>query len=184
MDITETRRIRAGREVVFRSLNDPEVLRRAIPGCVSMERVADSEFEAEVAVKVGPVKANFKGKVELSDIVEPESYTISGSGSGGAAGVASGEAKVRLEDAGGETDLIYEVTVKPGGKLAQLGNRVIKSVAKSQADKFFTAFGQIVEGGKPEEAPKPDARKHRIISPWVWVATFAALAAAYYVLTS
>lgn len=184
MDITETRRIRAGREEVFRSLNDPEVLRKAIPGCKSIERTGDGEFAAEVAVKVGPVKANFKGRIELSDIVEPESYTISGSGSGGAAGVASGEAKVRLEDAGGETDLHYEVTVKPGGKLAQLGNRVIKSVAKSQADKFFTAFGKIVEGGEPGEAPAPEGRKHKIISPWIWVAVFAALAAAYYFLTS
>lgn len=183
MKIAETRTIKVGREEVFAALNDPEVLRKAVPGCVSMEKKDDGSFEAEVQVKVGPVKANFKGEITLGDVNPPESYTISGKGSGGAAGFASGSAKVRLSEADGVTTLGYEVDAKTGGKLAQLGNRVMMSVAKSQADKFFTAFCRIVEGdeeGLEAERAAAAEKRQRRISPWVWVAVAIAIAAAYF----
>ena len=181
MKLADKREIKAGREEVFAALNDPDVLRKAIPGCLSLEKKSEGEFEAEVEVKVGPVKAKFKGEVTLSDVKPPESYTISGSGSGGAAGVASGSAKVSLAEEGAVTTLSYDVEVKAGGKIAQLGNRVMLSVAKSQADKFFSAFARIVEGEEEEEkeaAPEKAARGRKI-KPWIWVALAIAVVVAY-----
>ena len=185
MKLSESRQIKASREEVFAALNDPEVLQKAVQGCESMEKTGEGEYKAVVSVKVGPVKAKFSGNVTLSDIVPPESYTISGSGTGGAAGMASGGAKVRLTEENGITTLHYDVEAKTSGKLAQLGSRVIMSVAKSQADKFFAAFASIVEGEEAAEPAVEEKRKEeksKIANPWLWVAFAAALALVYYYL--
>lgn len=140
----------APRERVWAALNDPEVLKRCIPGCESLERDGDDAFQAVAKVSVGPVKATFKGKVLLSDIDPPNGYTITGEGQGGVAGFAKGGAKVHLEDAEGGTRLVYDVEAQVGGKLAQLGGRLVNGVAKKYADSFFTTFAQVLEA--PETA--------------------------------
>ena len=147
MDMTGTQHIEAPRDVVWAALNDVEVLKQAIPGCQSIEKVSDTEMTAKVTLKVGPVKATFAGKVTLSDLDPPNSYRISGEGSGGIAGFAKGGATVRLsEDTPGVTILAYEVDAQIGGKLAQLGARLIDSTAKKLAGEFFASFGEIVGG--------------------------------------
>ena len=159
MQMTGEYRIEAARETVWAALNDPEVLKASIPGCEELEQTADDAFEAKVRAKVGPVSARFAGAVTLSDIVAPESYTISGEGKGGAAGFASGGAKIRLDALDdGATQLHYEVDAKVGGKLAQLGSRLIDSTAKKMADQFFTNFAQQVSTAAPTpEAPAAEA---------------------------
>lgn len=154
MQMTGDYRIEAPREAVWAALNDPDVLKAAIPGCEELEQTAPDAFEAKVRAKVGPVSARFAGAVSLSDIIPPESYTISGEGKGGAAGFASGGAKVRLEEiAEDATQLYYEVDAKVGGKLAQLGSRLIDSTAKKMADQFFTAFAEQVTAAQTASAP-------------------------------
>lgn len=140
MDMSGSHRILAPRDAVYAALNDPVVLQASIPGCESVTRVSDTELTAKVTAKVGPVKAKFAGDVTLSDLNPPESYTITGEGKGGPAGFAKGGAKVRLEQDGDETVLTYEVHANVGGKLAQLGARLIDSTAKKMADEFFTNF--------------------------------------------
>ncbi len=130
----------ADRQTVWAMLNDPEVLKAAIPGCQSLEKTSDVSFAAVVKVKIGPVGASFKGKVQLADIEPLSGYTISGEGEGGIAGFANGGAKVALSDApapGGGTILKYDVQANVGGKIAQLGSRLIDGVAKKLADQFF-----------------------------------------------
>ena len=145
MDMTGEYRIRAPRRQVWEALNDPAVLRQCIPGCDELEQVSDTELVARVTAKVGPVKAKFSGGVTLSDIAAPESYTISGEGKGGAAGFAKGSARVRLvENGDGQTVLHYEAHAQVGGKLAQLGTRLIGGTAKKMADDFFGRFSQVV----------------------------------------
>jgi uncharacterized protein len=146
----------ADRPKVWALLNDPEVLKASIPGCESLERVGDNGFAAVVKTKIGPVSATFKGKVELSDIVPLVGYTISGEGEGGVAGFAKGGAKVSLADADGGTLLRYNVEAQVGGKIAQLGARLVDGVAKSMADKFFTSFAAAVGPG-PAGAAEPPA---------------------------
>jgi carbon monoxide dehydrogenase subunit G len=144
MDMTGTQRIEAPRAVVWEGLNDPEVLKQCIPGCESLEKVSDTEMTAKVTLKVGPVKASFSGKVTLSDINPPDGYTITGEGSGGAAGFAKGAAKVRLQEDGKATILSYNANADIGGKLAQLGGRLIEGTAKKLAAEFFEKFSQVV----------------------------------------
>ena len=145
MDLKEERRIAAPREAVFAALNDPEVLAKAIPGCESLDKVSDTEFAATVTAKVGPVRAKFKGQVTLSDLNPPESYTITGEGKGGAAGFAKGGAVINLADDGaGGTIMTYEVKADVGGKLAQLGGRLIEGTSKKLAGEFFGTFEQLV----------------------------------------
>lgn len=145
--------LNADRQTVWNALNDPEVLKASIPGCESIEKHSDTEMEAVATAKVGPVKAKFKGKVELSDLDPPNSYTISGEGSGGAAGFAKGGAKVALSDAdGGGTVLKYDVDATVGGKLAQIGQRLVDGAAKKMADEFFSNFAEQVGGKAPEPA--------------------------------
>jgi carbon monoxide dehydrogenase subunit G len=128
----------ASRTQVWLALNDPDILKSCIPGCESFERTGDHSFSALAVAKIGPVKAKFKGNVELTDIDPPNGYTISGQGDGGIAGFAKGAAKVSLSDAEeGGTRLSYAVEAQIGGKLAQLGQRLVDGVAKSMADKFF-----------------------------------------------
>jgi carbon monoxide dehydrogenase subunit G len=134
----------ASRATVWSALNDPEVLRACIPGCQDLEKLSDTEFRATAKVSVGPVKATFKGGVMLSDLDPPNGYTISGEGQGGVAGFAKGGAKVRLDEADGGTRLVYDVEAQVGGKLAQLGGRLINGVAKKYADEFFSNFARTL----------------------------------------
>lgn len=144
MNLSDSKTINADRATVYAALLDPEVLRACVPGCTEMSGSADEGFEATVVQKVGPVKATFKGAVELSDMIEGESLTLTGAGKGGAAGFAKGGANVRLEESGEQTILHYDVEAKVGGKLAQLGSRIIDGFAKKMADQFFTSFQEAV----------------------------------------
>jgi carbon monoxide dehydrogenase subunit G len=147
MEMHATKTIAADRETVWAALNSADVLRECIPGCEDLTGSAEEGFQAVVKQKVGPVKATFKGEVTLSDVVPNESYTISGEGKGGVAGFAKGGAQVRLADAeGGGTELTYDVEAKVGGKIAQLGSRLIDSFATKMADQFFERFKAHVEG--------------------------------------
>ena len=148
MDMTGEALIAAPRERVYEALNDVDILKQSIPGCEEIEKTSDTEMTAKVVVKVGPVKARFSGEVTLSDLDPPTGYTISGQGKGGPAGFAKGGAKVRLEASGSDTVLHYEVHAEVGGKLAQLGGRLIDGTAKKLAEQFFARFGEIV--GAPE----------------------------------
>ena len=153
MEMNGTRQIAAPREVVWAALNDPEVLKSAIPGCEELTGSPDEGFAATVKQKVGPVNATFRGRVQLSDIVPLTSYTISGEGKGGAAGFAKGSAAVRLADSDGGTLLSYDVTASVGGKLAQLGSRLIDGFAKKMADSFFDDFRAALEPADPAVEP-------------------------------
>src|SRR3954464_14342987 len=130
----------ASREVVWAKLNDPVVLKSCIPGSEQFDRISETEFQAIATIKVGPVKARWKGKVRLSDLDPPNSYRISGEGEGGVAGFAKGGATVALSDKEGGTLLSYNVEAQIGGKLAQLGQRLVNSAAKKTADDFFLKF--------------------------------------------
>ena len=147
MDLVGDYRLLAGRVAVWDALNDADVLRRCIPGCQSLEKVSDREMTATVVAKIGPVKATFKGAVTLENMVPPESYTIVGEGKGGVAGFAKGSADVSLVEDGDGTVLSYSVKAQVGGKLAQLGSRLIVSTSRKMADEFFGKFKEIVEGG-------------------------------------
>ena len=136
----------APREAVWAKLNDPEVLKACIPGCQSLEKTSDTEMKASVTLAVGPVKATFGGNVTLSEIDPPNSFVISGQGSGGVAGFAKGGATVGLTDKDGGTLLSYNVEAQIGGKLAQLGQRLINGAAKKLADEFFANFAKAVQG--------------------------------------
>ena len=141
----------ADRNVVWLKLNDPEVLKTCIPGCQSLEKLSENEMQAVAKVKVGPISAKFNGKVTLSDIDPPNGYRISGEGEGGIAGFAKGGAVVGLESAGSGTKLTYDVQAQVGGKIAQLGSRIVDGVAKKMADQFFTNFAAAV-GQEPSRA--------------------------------
>jgi carbon monoxide dehydrogenase subunit G len=157
MQMQGERSIDASRADVWAALNDADVLKACIPGCETLEKTSPTTFEATVMQKVGPVKARFKGSVELSDIVETEGYTITGEGKGGAAGFAKGGASVRLTDDGQGTLLIYQAEAKVGGKLAQLGSRLIDGFARKMADDFFNRFQQTVEGPLSTSDEGPEA---------------------------
>lgn len=146
MDMTGEYRIEAPRDKVWAALNDAEVLKQSIPGCEELVKESDTAFSAKVKAKVGPVSAKFAGRVELTDMNPPESYRISGEGQGGVAGFAKGGANVRLEEDGAATILHYEVQANVGGKLAQIGSRLIDSSAKKMAGQFFEKFTEVVEG--------------------------------------
>lgn len=128
------------REVVWKALNDPEILKKCIPGCETLEKVSDSEFQATVKLSIGPVSARFKGKVKLEDMDPPNGYKIAGEGEGGVAGFAKGFANVALAEAGEGTRLTYTAEAATGGKIAQLGQRLIAGSAKKTADRFFENF--------------------------------------------
>ena len=190
MEMTGEFRIPAPRQRVWEGLNDPEILKRSIPGCQTIEKLSDTEFTAKVLAQVGPVKANFAGKVTLSDLQPPQSYTIAGEGTGGVAGFAKGSAKVNLDEDGGATVLHYAVQAHVGGKLAQIGSRLIDSVARRMTENFFTRFVAAVA---PEQAPAasveaqsnaaplqaaaaaPAAKKEIRLPPAVWVTGLAAI---------
>ncbi|MSP30553.1 MAG: carbon monoxide dehydrogenase [Acetobacteraceae bacterium] len=140
MDMSGERRIQAPRQKVWDALNDPEALKASIPGCESMKRLGENELQATVAMKIGPISARFSGKVSMSEIDPPNGYMISGEGQGGVAGFAKGGAAVRLNDAEGGTVLTYVVKAQVGGKIAQLGARLIDASAKQMAEAFFDRF--------------------------------------------
>jgi uncharacterized protein len=155
MEMTGEYRIPASREKVWAALNDPDILSQAVPGCEEIQKLSDTEMTATVVAKVGPVKAKFKGAVTLADIDAPNGYTLNGEGKGGVAGFAKGSAKVTLVTDGDDTVLSYVVDAKVGGKLAQVGSRLIDSTAKKLAGEFFGTFSEIV--GAPEGAEAIDA---------------------------
>ena len=140
MTMTGEVQLSASRASVWDKLNDPEVLKQCVPGCEQLDLIGDNEFQAVATVKVGPVKARWKGKIKLSDFDPPNSYRITGEGEGGVAGFAKGGAVVSLADKDGGTLLSYNVEAQIGGKLAQLGQRLINSAAKKTADDFFERF--------------------------------------------
>jgi hypothetical protein len=140
MDMTGERRIPAPRQKVWEALNDTAMLKACIPGCDSLEKIGESDLKATAALKIGPISARFAGKVTLSDIDPPNGYTISGEGQGGVAGFAKGGASVRLADDGAGTLLTYDVKAQVGGKIAQLGARLIDATAKQMSDQFFDRF--------------------------------------------
>ena len=146
MDMSGEYRIPADRETVWAALNDPEILKESIPGCQELEKTSDTEMSAKVVTKIGPVKATFTGNVTLSDMDPPNGYHIAGEGKGGVAGFAKGGADVRLAEDGDVTVLTYEAKAKVGGKLAQLGSRLVDSTAKKMADEFFANFAARVAG--------------------------------------
>lgn len=149
MEMSGEQRIPASRAEVWRALNDPEILKACIPGCQELVKASDTEMAATVVLKVGPVSARFKGAVTLSDLDPPNSYRITGEGQGGVAGFAKGVAQVRLEDLGeGETLLRYEVAAEVGGKLAQLGARLIDATARQMSGAFFRRFAEEIVSSK------------------------------------
>ena len=169
MDMTGERRIPAPRRIVWDALNNVDVLKASIPGCESLDKTSDTTMTAKAGIKLGPISAKFSGNVTLSDIDAPNSYTISGEGQGGVAGFAKGGAKVALTDDGDGTILKYEVNAQVGGKIAQLGARLIDATAKQMAGQFFDRFTEQVtalvpaapeseapESEAPEPAPAPD----------------------------
>ena len=182
MEMTGERRIPASRQRVWDALNDPEVLKQCIAGCEALDKTSDTAFSARVTSRVGPVTAKFAGKVELSDVDPPNGYTISGEGQGGVAGFAKGGAKVRLADDGDGTLLTYEANGTVGGKLAQIGSRLIDSTARKMADDFFDKFAEAVGGAEAEEpveeaAEAPEAApKSEGLSPAVWIGGLVAIA--------
>jgi carbon monoxide dehydrogenase subunit G len=151
--MTGERRIPAPRETVWQALNDPEVLKASIPGCESLEKLSDTDMKATATVRIGPISARFAGNVHLADIDPPHGYTISGEGQGGVAGFAKGGAKVHLADDGAGTLLNYEVHAQVGGKIAQLGARLIDASAKQMADAFFDRFSAYVAPPAAATAP-------------------------------
>lgn len=190
MDMNGEFRLAAPREAVWKALNDPEVLKQSIPGCEEIVKLSDTEMTAKVSAKVGPVSAKFAGKVTLSDLDPPSGYTITGEGQGGVAGFAKGGAKVHLKDDGDGTILSYTVQAQVGGKLAQIGSRLIDATARKMADEFFTRFQAAVAAASPAAttaaapapglaaaaptlAPTPAAGKR--VSPAVWVTILTAL---------
>ena len=182
MEMTGERRIPASRQAVWDALNDPEILKQCIAGCESLDKTSETEFSARVTSRVGPVTAKFTGKVQLSDVDPPNGYTISGEGQGGVAGFAKGGAKVQLADDGDDTLLTYEANGTVGGKLAQIGSRLIDSTARKMADDFFDKFAEAVGGAETEEAVEEPAEappaqpKSEGLSPAVWIGGLVAIA--------
>lgn len=144
MELSDEIRISAPRDVVYRALNDPDILRECIPGCEELIQNSPEDLEAKVVLKIGPVKARFAGEVTLDTSNAPDGFSLSGEGKGGAAGFAKGGAEVTLTEDGAETLLAYTANVSIGGKIAQLGSRLIAGTAKKLSGKFFTRFGEIV----------------------------------------
>ncbi len=184
MDMTGEQLIPLPRQRVWEALNDPEVLKACIPGCDTIERVSDTEYRIAMTAAVGPVKAKFSGKLLLSDLIPPASYALAFEGSGGAAGFGKGGAKVQLAEEGDATRLTYSATATVGGKLAQIGSRLIDGVARKMAEDFFAKFRSVVTppvaalpateaSAVPPPAPERPERK---IPVWMWIVIALAVA--------
>jgi len=175
MELDGEYHIPADRMRVWRALNDPEILRRTVPGCEALEKISDTEFTARVVLKIGPVKARFQGKVTLGDLDPPNGYSITGEGQGGVAGFARGVAKVTLTEDGDGTCLRYQASATVGGKLAQIGQRMIAGASRKLAGEFFSAFSEAVGGGTvAAETPQPETPASGL-TLWLWVAGVLAL---------
>lgn len=184
MRMSDRQLIAASREAVWAALQDPEVLRRSIPGCESIEKIDERHLVANVIAKVGPVKARFNGTIRLSEMDPPNGCRISGEGKSGSAGFASGAATVALTPDGDGTLVTYDVEATVGGKLAQIGSRVVDAAATKMADDFFAEFGRIVS-----RAPTTDlgpemaaAAAYQGLSPMVWVPTLVVMMAFFVLL--
>ena len=203
MEMQASRALPASQQQAWDALNDPDMLKACIPGCDKLEATGDGQYAVGMAVKIGPVSAKFKGKLQVSDLVPPESYQLAFDGQGGVAGFGKGQAQVRLEplpdDALGQPccELHYSVNATVGGKIAQLGQRLIDGAAKGMAEDFFRRFDEELRQRHPrEEPPEPaenpnaapvvppreNASPGRGIPVWVWGAVVALLVAAVFVL--
>lgn len=186
MEMQGSRTLAVSQQQAWDGLNDPEVLKASIPGCEKVERTGDHSFDVGVAVKVGPVAAKFKGKITLADIQPPERYTLTFDGQGGAAGFGKGTAQVQLAPQGTGSELSYSVKAQVGGKIAQVGQRLIDGVARSMADDFFKRFeaemqrrypAAQAEAATASPAGAPTAPK---IPAWIWIAFIAVAAAGFW----
>ena len=162
-------KIKASRQTVWEGLNDPATLAECLIGCQRMERIADNKFATTIQAKVGPVSAKFEGEIQLEDIVPGKSYTLVGNVKGGAAGFGKGKAAVQLADDGDMTILTYQVDATIGGKLAQIGSRLVDVAARKMADSFFLKFGKTVGGVEVEDQPESNSR-------FIWVVGLGLLA--------
>lgn len=170
MELTGEQLVPASQAEVWRGLNDPEVLKACIAGCESIEQVSATEFRIVTIAAIGPVRAKFKGKLLLADLYPPNSYSLSFDGQGGAAGFGKGTAKVSLTTQAAGTLLSYAVKAQIGGKLAQIGSRLIDGVAKKMSDDFFIAFNQKIGGAVPAAAESPAEAAHGNAPLWWAVA--------------
>ena len=172
MEMSGEQRIALPQQRVWEALNDPEILKACIPGCESIERVSDHEYKVAMTAAVGPVKAKFAGKLLLSDLNPPNSYSLAFEGSGGAAGFGKGSAQVALTPDGSGTLLTYKASATVGGKLAQIGSRLIDGVAKKMSDDFFARFNSTVAPvaqASAAQSPEPTPIAHRATVPgWLW----------------
>jgi uncharacterized protein len=165
MEITGEQSIPLPQQRVWEALNDPAILRACIPGCESIERVSDTEYKVAITASVGPVKARFNGKLALSDLHPPHSYALAFEGSGGPAGFGRGTARVMLVPDGESTRLTYKADATVGGKLAQIGSRLIDGVAAKMSEDFFTKFNAVVAPQAPSVPEAPKAGR----PPWPWL---------------
>ncbi len=179
MEMTGSQRIPLPQPRVWDALNDPEVLKACIPGCESVEKTGENEYRVAMTAAVGPVKARFNGKLVLSNVNPPRSYTLAFEGSGGAAGFGKGSSEVTLVPEGSDTVLEYKAKASVGGKLAQVGSRLIDGVAKKMADDFFTRFNAIVAPPAPGESAPAGAPAADVAGPWLWVVLAGLLVALY-----
>ncbi len=174
MEMTGEQLIPVPQQKVWEGLNDPEVLKACIPGCETIERVSDTEYRVAMTAAVGPVKAKFNGKLLLADLKPPNSYTLSFEGSGGAAGFGKGGAQVALAPDGAGTKLSYKATAQVGGKLAQVGSRLIDGVSRKMADEFFQRFNTRLAGPAPAAAAEALVVEKGpwLTGVWVFIAAF------------
>jgi carbon monoxide dehydrogenase subunit G len=183
MEMTGEQLIPVPQQRVWEGLNDPEVLKACIPGCDTIEKISDTEYRVAMTAAVGPVKAKFNGKLLLADLNPPTSYTLSFEGSGGAAGFGKGGAQVALAPEGAGTKLAYKATAQVGGKLAQVGSRLIDGVAKKMADEFFQRFNQQLAGPAPAAEAAVVVEKGPWLTPvWAFIAAFVVALAVIWLL--
>lgn len=170
MEMTGEQFIPLPQQRVWEALNDPEILKACIPGCESIEKISDAEYKVAMTAAIGPVKAKFNGKLLLTDLNPPHSYSIAFEGSGGAAGFGKGSAQVSLLPESGGTRLTYKATASVGGKLAQIGSRLIDGVAKKMSGDFFAKFNATVAPDPPDtlELPPPPPRTGAPVRMWLW----------------
>ena len=175
MEMNGEKLISASKREVWDALNDPDQLLKAIPGAQTVEKTDEENLIATVKTKIGPISAKFSGKIKLSDINPPNSYTLTGEGSGGAAGFAKGSAKVSLEDHDNGTILKYSVSASVGGKLAQIGQRLIDTAANKLADQFFGKFNEILSNDVKTLPKQEVVSDDSGLSPIVWVSSLVVL---------
>lgn len=181
MEMSSTQLVPASPEQTWHALNDPETLKACIPGCESFDRIADNEYAVALTAKVGPVNAKFKGKMRLEDVAPPHSYSLVFEGQGGAAGFAKGNAKVDLTPDGSGTQIAYTVHAQVGGKLAQIGSRLVDGAAKKMSNDFFGALVTRL-GGTPKMEPAQVQGTDKRRKPWFWVGVGIAIIVILYFL--